>query len=241
MPRLSHGRDALSTAPPLTRSSPSRTSVRMTSPANVLARGFVLTVTSGVALALALASGALSTGCSDASSPATPASPADAAVAPIVATSVAPFDATKFELAEGLALRDGNAFVSQAPLGTIVKVTPGGIVTPYASVPAGYNDGYTLGLAFDAQGALFAAQTKNSMTAAVTPGIYKLPAGGSATPVTTPFATDPAMTFPNGIVVGDAGDLLVTDSASGVVFHITSTGTVTHGMSTSTSGSGRTP
>src|SRR4051812_28704440 len=36
------------------------------------------------------------------------------------------------------------------------------------------------------------------------------------------------MTFPNGIAVGDAGDLLVTDSASGVVFHVTSTGTVTH-------------
>jgi hypothetical protein len=153
---------------------------------------------------------------------------ADAAVAPILATTITPVDASKFELAEGLALRDGNAYVSLAPLGSIVRVSPAGVVTPYASVPPGYNDGYTLGLAFDAQGALFAAQTKNAPAAAVTPGIYKLPAGGSATAVATPFATDPAMTFPNGIAVGAQGDLLVTDSASGVVFQVTAAGVVSH-------------
>jgi sugar lactone lactonase YvrE len=157
------------------------------------------------------------------------ASTADAApdAAPASLATVAAFDASKFELAEGLALRDGNAYVSLAPLGTIVKVTPAGVVTPYASVPAGYNDGYTLGLAFDAQGALFATQTKNSAAATVTPGIYKIPAGGSATAVATPFATDAAMTFPNGIAVGSAGDLLVTDSGSGIVFRVTTAGVVT--------------
>ncbi|HSO36688.1 MAG TPA: hypothetical protein VLT33_29385, partial [Labilithrix sp.] len=149
------------------------------------------------------------------------------AEAPAIAVGVS-FDAARFELAEGLALRDGNAYVSLAPLGRIVKVTPSGTVSDYASVPPGFNDGYTLGLAFDAQGALFAAQTRNSPTAAVVPGIYKIPSTTDGGLVGAPFATDPGMTFPNGIAVDAQSNLLVTDSASGIVFRVTPAGAVTH-------------
>ncbi len=152
---------------------------------------------------------------------------ATAEAGPPAVAAIASFDAAKFELAEGLALRGGDAYVSLAPLGTIMKVTEAGVASKYGSVPPGYNDGYTLGLAFDAQGALFVTQTKNAPGAAVTPGIYKIPAGGSLDAVTVPFATDAAMTFPNGIAFGDEGDMLVTDSGSGIVFRVTAAGQVT--------------
>jgi sugar lactone lactonase YvrE len=244
MQRLSHGRDALSTEPPLSDAESRRTSFFMTKP-NDKNRAFTaFTFTALAALTLAGAQAACTedaaapgTPLADAAAPAidatkvdaTPAvdgAVADADAGPPVTVAVTSFDATKFELAEGLALRNGDAYVSLAPLGSIVKVTPAGVVSPYGSVPPGYNDGYTLGLAFDAQGALFVAQTKNAPAAAVTPGIFKIPAGGSAAAVTTPFATDAAMTFPNGIAIGDQGDLLVTDSGSGIVFRVTAAGQV---------------
>lgn len=141
----------------------------------------------------------------------------DAAVAASVAT-VRAFDGSKFELPEGLAVRDGAAFVSLAPLGQILKVGADGVAAPYATVPPGYDGGYTLGLAFDASGALFVAQTKNADTAPVTPGIYRIPAGGGA--VTTPLATHAQMVFPNGLAFLPSGKLLVTDSATGQIFAV---------------------
>jgi sugar lactone lactonase YvrE len=128
------------------------------------------------------------------------------------------FDPTKFELAEGLALRNGSAYVTLAPLGAIVKVDPDGKAAPYASVPPGYDDGYTLGLAFDGDGNLFVAQTKNSDTATVLPGVYKIAKDTDGGTVGAPFATHPQMVFPNGLAFLSNGRLLVTDSATGQIF-----------------------
>lgn len=142
---------------------------------------------------------------------------ADAPVAPTVAT-VRAFDGSKFELPEGLAVRGDSAYVTLAPLGQILKIGADGVAAPYATVPPGYDGGYTLGLAFDASGALFVAQTKNADTAPVTPGIYRIPPGGGA--VTTPLATHPQMVFPNGLAFLPSGKLLVTDSATGQIFAV---------------------
>lgn len=148
--------------------------------------------------------------------------------APAPATStVTSFEAKGFELAEGLVLRDGKAYVSLAPLGTIYEIAPNGTKTKYASVTPGYTAGYTLGFTFDAAGDLFVAETKNDPDAgAQLPGIYKIPKG-STDVVATPFASDPGMTFPNGIVTSPGGSFLVTDSAAGKIFQVTPAGVVT--------------
>jgi sugar lactone lactonase YvrE len=138
---------------------------------------------------------------------------------------VANFNAQAFELPEGLAFHKGAAYVGFAPLGKIQKVDSNGTVTPYGSVPPGYNAGYTLGLAFDAQDNLYVLETKNDPDAgSQNPGIYKIPAGGGN--VTTPFASDPQMIFPNGIDFDAQGNLMVADSATGIIFKVTPAGQV---------------
>lgn len=140
-------------------------------------------------------------------------------------SAVANFNAQAFELAEGLAFHEGSAYVGLAPLGKIQKIDPNGTVTPYASVPPGYNAGYTLGLAFDAQDVLYVLETKNDPDAgSQNPGIYKIPAGGGAS--NTPFASDPQMVFPNGVDFDVQGNLMVTDSATGIIFKVTPAGQV---------------
>lgn len=154
------------------------------------------------------------------------APPADAA-APAYAV-VHGFDATKFELAEGLTLRGGRAYVSLAPRGSIVEIGPDGTTTPYASVPAAGSDGYALGVLFGDDGALYVAQTKNDAASTVAPGIYKIPKGADGGTVTAPFATHAEMTFPNGLAFLPNGRLLATDSATGQIFVVdTSSGATT--------------
>jgi sugar lactone lactonase YvrE len=149
----------------------------------------------------------------------------DAAAQPALST-VADFDAAGFELAEGLAIHGGNAYVSLAPLGKIVKVTPGGAVSTYASVPPGYDDGYTLGMAFDGQDNLYVTETKNTLDAGVTPGVYKIPPTNDGGLVSTPFATDAIFAFPNAIAFDARGNLLVTDSGAGLIAKVTPAGAV---------------
>jgi sugar lactone lactonase YvrE len=130
-----------------------------------------------------------------------------------------------YELAEGLAVRNGKAYIGLVPTGTILEIDQQGNRTDYGHVPAGGNNGYTLGLAFDAQGALYVLQTLNVADAgAPTPGVYKIPAGGGT--VTAPFATDPGFAFPNGGAFDGKGNLLVADSAAGRIFSVTPQGAV---------------
>lgn len=139
---------------------------------------------------------------------------------------VANFNAAGYELAEGLTFHKGAAYVGFAPLGKISKIDPKGIVAPYATVPGNGNAGYTLGLAFDAQDNLWVLETKNDpMAANVKPGVYKVPAGGGN--VTTPFASDASMVFPNGIDFDAQGNAFIADSATGTIFQVTAQGQVT--------------
>ena len=54
-------------------------------------------------------------------------------------------------------------------------------------------------------------------------GIYKIPAAGGA--VATPWAGDPGMNFPNGLIFDAKGNLFVADSG-GTIFEIDTNGTV---------------
>jgi sugar lactone lactonase YvrE len=141
-------------------------------------------------------------------------------------TTVVELDAASYELAEGLTIKDGHAFVGLAPTGTILEIAPDGTRTDAAHVPAGGNDGYTLGLAFGANDDLFVLESKNSdAPTAPVPGVYRVEKNGGQS--STPFATHPDFGFPNGSVFDAHGNLLVMDSAAGRVFTVDASGAVT--------------
>lgn len=162
-------------------------------------------------------------GCGDTA--AAPDAAAPDAAAPAALRALARFDARMGQLPEGVAFRDGNAYVGFAPTGQIVRVDAAGATAPFAQVPIppsadpAMPNGYVLGLAFDPAGNLYAAAP--SFGAAFAGGVYRVgPAGGAA----TLFARDAGMRFPNGLAFDDAGRLLVADSGAGAVFRVAADG-----------------
>jgi hypothetical protein len=137
---------------------------------------------------------------------------------------VTAFDPGAGELPEGVATRDGFAYVGFAPLGEIVKVDLGtGARTRFAKLPKPVpNKGFMTGLTFGPDGLLYAALV--SFDPSVQPGVYRVStAGGDA----SLFAKDPKMVFPNGLVFDSSGALFVTDSAAGAIFKVARSGAVT--------------
>lgn len=182
--------------------------------------------------------------CSSSSEPSSPVAPdagagSDAATSPpvdaatpdahpsTVPTTLLGFDAAKGQLPEGLVIGDdGRAFVGFAPSGEIVAVDLNAAspkATAFTKLPTpAPNMGFATGLALDGSKRLYGALV--SFTPDVQAGIYRAPAGGGEA---TLFASDPGMVFPNGIAVRSDGSLLVTDSAAGTVFAVSTTGKVT--------------
>jgi sugar lactone lactonase YvrE len=130
---------------------------------------------------------------------------------------IAEFDPAMGELPEGLAVVGTDAYVGFAGLGSIVKVDlTNGTVASFATVPPiPMNEGFMLGIATAANGDVFVGLA--SFSPNVVAGIYKVTSAGGAA---TLFASDPGMTFPNGLAFDGAGDLFVTDSASGTIFKV---------------------
>jgi sugar lactone lactonase YvrE len=159
-----------------------------------------------------------------AASPAPAVSPAAQTAAPPAPTLVTAFDPGAGELPEGVAAKEGFAYVGFAPLGEIVKVDLGsGTRTHFAKLPKPVpNKGFMTGLTFGPDGLLYAALV--SFDPSVQPGVYRVStAGGDA----SLFAKDPKMVFPNGLVFDASGALFVTDSAAGAIFKIARSGAVT--------------
>jgi sugar lactone lactonase YvrE len=144
-------------------------------------------------------------------------------------TFLARFDPSKGELPEGLFVDGDIAYVGFAPLGTIVTVDlRGGGVRSFGSIPpVPANAGFLLGIALDARRNVYVGFGGGD-GAAVPNGIYRIPADGGA--VAEPFAADPAMGFPNGLVFDDRGVLFVADSG-GTIFQVDADGTVTPWLS----------
>src|SRR3984957_7845930 len=121
------------------------------------------------------------------------------------------FDPAAGELPEGVATRDGFAYVGFPPLGEIAKVdlTTGGRA-PVPKLPKPVpNKGFMTGLTFGPDGQLYAAPV--SFDPSVQPGVYRVSAAGGDA---TLFAKDPKMVFTNGLVFDSSGALFVTDSAA---------------------------
>ncbi|WP_394835251.1 hypothetical protein LVJ94_53010 [Pendulispora rubella] len=148
----------------------------------------------------------------------------DTATPQLLPLTVASFDAAQGQLPEGIAIRQGTVYVGFAPVGTIARVDPAtGAFQRFGQLPgpSSPTSGFMTGLAFDAQGSLYAALV--SLTADVKSGIYRVGKdGGDA----TLFAEHADMKFPNGLEFDAGGGLWVTDSAKGAIFRIASDGTV---------------
>ena len=165
-----------------------------------------------------------------------------AGVAP--AQSIGATDATgsnaRFSGPHGMAAdAAGNLYVADTLNSTIRKIAPNGVVTTLAGT-AGSNgsaDGqdraarfhYPYGLATDAAGNVFIADTYNHVVRKITPGgLVTTLAGGAGINGPTD-GTGPAARFnyPKGIAVDSAGNAYVADTNSGTIRKITATGGVT--------------
>jgi len=137
---------------------------------------------------------------------------------------LAAFNPAAGELPEGLATTSDAAFVGFAPLGEIARVDlRTGESARFAKLPKPVpGKGFMTGLAFGADGALYAALV--SFDPSVQPGIYRVPAAGGQA---TLFAKAPGMLFPNGLVFDEKGALFVTDSAAGAVYRVSPSGDAT--------------
>jgi len=152
---------------------------------------------------------------------AAPSAPSSRPSIPAPPAALAAFDPAAGELPEGLATKDGVAFVGFAPLGEIARVDlRTGERTPFATLPKPVpGKGFMTGLAFGRDGGLYAALV--SFDPSVQPGIYRVPAAGGQARL---FAKADGMLFPNGLVFDAAGALFVTDSAAGAVYKISPSG-----------------
>jgi sugar lactone lactonase YvrE len=145
------------------------------------------------------------------------------AAAPATVAFLTAFDPAAGELPEGVATKEGSAYVGFAPLGEIAKVDlRTSKRAPYAKVPRPVpGKGFMTGLTFGPDGLLYAALV--SFDPSVQPGIYRIPASGGEGAL---FAKDAHMVFPNGLAFDARGTLFVTDSAAGAVYKIAPSGAV---------------
>jgi sugar lactone lactonase YvrE len=118
---------------------------------------------------------------------------------------------------ESLAVRGGSLYVSLGFAGEVVRVSPAGVQTSYATdLPIG--DGLLTGLAFDQEGNLYVAAA--TFSTAPAPGVYVIPAGGGSF---SRALTLPAGSFPNGLAFR-RGQLYVSDSSLGAIWKVQPSG-----------------
>ena len=111
--------------------------------------------------------------------------------------------------------------------GGIRKVTPAGAVTTFVnnSSSIGLNSSY--GIAADASGNLYVANTNYHRINKVTPtGTVTTFAGSGTAGNTDGTGTAARFTFPYGIVTDKSGNLYVADTGNGLIRKVTSTGAV---------------
>jgi hypothetical protein len=151
---------------------------------------------------------------------------------------VAKTDPAKGEMPEGLFVSKGTAYMGFAGLGTVKKVAlSAGMVSDFGAIPPiPMNAGFLLGVVVDGAGNAYVG-FGGGPGMAVKNGVYKIPAAGGS--VADPFASDPNMNFPNGLLfVGP--DLFVADSG-GSIFKITAEGAVSTWSSDPTLSGANTP
>jgi sugar lactone lactonase YvrE len=101
-------------------------------------------------------------------------------------------------------------YLSLNPLREILRITPDGKRSVFATIPAG---SASLGVRLDASG--------NAYLAVPGSGVWRVPAGGG-----TPAELAPVPGVPNGLAFGRHGDLYVSESLGGAIYRITRGGSV---------------
>lgn len=132
------------------------------------------------------------------------------------------------QLLEGLALRDGNAYVSFALSNQVYEVTADGEIVLYGSAPQGLPPNtFVNGVEFDDAGNLYVGQA--SFVDEPTAGVYRIPPGGGDA---TYFGShDVGLVFPSGMTFDPEGNMYVSDSSVGAIFRITPDGVTTNWVS----------
>src|SRR5215471_1371356 len=109
------------------------------------------------------------------------------------------------QLPESIAIgRRGDMYLSLNPLREILRITPDGKRSVFATIPAG---SASLGVRLDASG--------NAYFAVPGSGVWRVPAGGG-----TPAELAPVPGAPNGIAFDARGDLLVANTTLGTIVRI---------------------
>ena len=144
--------------------------------------------------------------------------------APAEVQIVHPFDSAAYEFPESVALYDGDAYVTLAVDGRIVRVEPDGTTTSFGSVPIPVPmSAFALGIAMGPDGAAYVALAKVDPTSAAIPGVYRIaPEGGAG----TLFASHPMMTIPSDVDLDASGSLYITEAPTGIVFRVAPAGGV---------------
>ncbi len=148
--------------------------------------------------------------------------------------------AARFTAPEGLAIDGaGNLFAADTGNHTIRKITPGGVVTTLAGAPGvtGSADGPAAlarfnapqGLAVDAAGNIFIADSSNHVIRKLTPaGLVSLVAGRTDSRGNFDATGGLArFTYPQGVTVEKSGQLFVADSGNRIIRKVSPAGEVT--------------
>ena len=126
--------------------------------------------------------------------------------------TVLAFDGSAGELAESIAFDlQGNAYVTFAPIGEILKITPDGSQSTFAKLEPG--DGFLAGVTVDEVGNVYAGLSSFNEE---THGVWRIRQDGSSERI----AAFPTSSLPNDMVLDKQGTLFVTDTIQGAVWRI---------------------
>jgi sugar lactone lactonase YvrE len=133
--------------------------------------------------------------------------------------TVATFDQAQSQLPEGVAVdKEGNIYVGFYPTGQILKITPNGEQSIFATLDVtGPVGGGLVGFVFDEEGDLYVCDASGTPA---THGIWKVHKDGTTRLIA---ALDPSG-FPNDLVFDEEGNLFVTDSYLGEIWKISKSG-----------------
>jgi sugar lactone lactonase YvrE len=133
----------------------------------------------------------------------------------------------------------GDIYVAEQASSLIRKISPAGVVTTFAGSTYGGANGtgtdatfaYPQGLAVDASGNIYVADTSNHSIRKITPeGVVTRLAGSDVVGGTPAYAdgtgTDAKFSYPTGLTVAANGDIYVADSGNSLIRKVTPGGVV---------------